>query len=79
MTPALPAGQPKVKSDEIAAELSQKWRAMDNDTKTKLTDPLLEEFAVLREVTDTKPKIIPVHVLNDVSSTMAKIICEVCL
>lgn len=51
---------------------------MDSETKVAITDPLLEELVSLREEADTRPKIAPVHVLNDVSATMAKINREVC-
>jgi hypothetical protein len=51
---------------------------MDFDTRVAVTDPLLEELVSLREAADMKPKITPVHVLNDVSATMMKINCEVC-
>ena len=61
----------------IVPELSQKWHAMSEATKIDLTDPLLEEHAALREEADTKPKVIPTHILGDVSSTMAKITHEV--
>lgn len=50
---------------------------MDKDTQIRLTDPHLEELAAAREETDTKPKIVPVHVFNDVSSTMEKVTSEV--
>ena len=51
---------------------------MDNKMKATVTDPLMEEFMLAREQADTKPKLTPVHVLNDVSATVAKIKNEVC-
>jgi len=50
---------------------------MDADTKVAVTDPLLEELVAFREEVDTKPKIMPIHVLRDVTTTMAKINQEV--
>jgi hypothetical protein len=52
---------------------------MDADTQTRVTDPYLEEFAASREEADMKPKIIPIHVFNDVTATMAKVTREVCV
>ena len=74
---ALPPGQPKLKPVDLSGELSKKWGAMSDEMKVSLTDPLLEELEASREEADTKPKVIPIHVLNDVSSTMAKITREV--
>lgn len=50
---------------------------MDPDTKVMVTDPLMDELAASREEADTKAKIAPVHILNDVSATMAKVNREV--
>ena len=50
---------------------------MTPEDKAAVADPLLEELVLLREAADTKPKIAPVHVLNDVSATMGKIQREV--
>ena len=50
---------------------------MSPETKVTVTDPLLEELISSREEADIKPKIAPVHVLNDVSATMTKINREV--
>lgn len=75
--PALEPGQRKLTSSVVAKEISLAWNAMDDETKVRLTDPLMEELAASREELDTKPKIIPIHVRNDVSSTMAKITREV--
>ena len=52
---------------------------MDSEMKAAITDPLLEELAASREEADTGAKTTPVHVLNDVTATMAKITREVCL
>ena len=52
---------------------------MDPETKMAVTEPLMRELKVSREEADTKPKIVPVHILNDVSATMMKINREVCL
>lgn len=73
----LPPGQPKLKSNDIAKEVAQRWNRMDSDTREAITDPLLDELMSMREEADTKPKIAPVHVLNDVSATMMKINREV--
>ena len=51
---------------------------MDPEVKVAVTDNLMEELIASREEADTKAKIALVHVLNDVSATMAKINCEVC-
>lgn len=51
---------------------------LDSGTKVALTDPLLQELVTWREEVDTKPKITPIHVLKDVTATMAKINQEVC-
>ena len=51
---------------------------MDPETKLAVTEPLMEELVASRKEADTKAKIAPVHVLNDVSATMAKINREVC-
>ena len=51
---------------------------MDPEMKAAATDPFMEEFLALREEADTKTKIAPVHVLNDVTATMTKITREVC-
>ena len=51
---------------------------MDPEMKTAATDHLLEELVTSREEADAKAKIAPVHILNDVSATMAKINREVC-
>lgn len=50
---------------------------MDKETQAAVTDHLIEEIMASREEADTKAKIVPVHVLNDVSGTMAKITREV--
>lgn len=42
-----------------------------------ITDPLMDELMASREEADTKAKIAPVHILNDVSATMARINREV--
>ena len=73
----LPAGQPKLKSNDIVGEVSMKWKKMDTELKVAITDPLLEELIASREEADTRAKITPVHVLNDVSATMAKVNREV--
>lgn len=75
--PELPAGQPKLQSTDIAKEVSKRWNAMDPETKVAVTDPLMKDLVASREEADTKAKITPVHVLNDVSATMAKINREV--
>ena len=76
-TSELPAGQ-KLKSNDVVGEISRKWKMMDSETKVAVTDPLMEELVALQEEADTKAKIAPVHVLNDVNATMAKITREVC-
>ena len=73
----LPAGQPKLKSTDIVSEVSIKWKAMDPEMKVAVTEPLMKELVASREEADMKAKIAPVHVLNDVSATMAKINREV--
>ena len=75
--PELSTGQPKLKSNDIVGKVSKMWNMMDTKTKVAITDPLIDELAVSQEEADTKTKIVPVHVLNDVSATMAKINCEV--
>jgi len=75
--PELPAGQQKLKSNNIVGEVSKRWNTMDQEMKVALTDPLMEDLIALRQEADTKPKIAPVHVLHDVSTTMAKINREV--
>ena len=50
---------------------------MDADMQIALTDPHLGELAASQETADKMPKIIPIHVLNDVTSTMAKVTREV--
>ena len=70
-------GQPKLKPNDITHELSQEWSKMDAETKAELTNPLIEELRLAQEEADTKPRIMPVHVLNDVSATVAKIKREV--
>jgi len=50
---------------------------MSNDEQVVATDGLLEELVEARQKADTKAKITPVHILNDVSATMAKINREV--
>ena len=80
ITPSeLPAGQPKLKSNDIVGEVAKTWNMMDSETKVIVTDPLMEGLVASREEADTKAKITPVHVLNDVSATMAKITREVSL
>ena len=51
---------------------------MGPEVKVAVTNNLMEELVASREEADTKAKIAPVHVLNDVSATMAKINREVC-
>jgi predicted pyridoxine 5'-phosphate oxidase superfamily flavin-nucleotide-binding protein len=74
----LPAGEPKLKSTDIVRELSEQWKVMDPDTKVAVTDPLLDELETWRKEIENKPKITPIHVLNDVTATMTKINGEVC-
>ena len=50
---------------------------MSDDAKAAVTDGLLEDLATAREEMDTKAKATPVHILNDVSATVAKITREV--
>jgi hypothetical protein len=73
----LPAGEPKFKSNEVVGDISKMWSTMDPETKVAVTDPLMEELVTLREEIDTKVKLTPVHTLNDVSATIAKINHEV--
>jgi hypothetical protein len=74
----LPPGQPKFKSDDIAKDVAEQWNVMDPEMKAAVTNPFLEELVASRNEADTKPKITPVHIFNDVSATMAKINREVC-
>ena len=74
----MPPGQPKLKSNDVVKDVARQWRTMDPEAKVTVTDPLLEELKSSREEVDTKPKIAPVHVLNDVSAMMTKINREVC-
>jgi hypothetical protein len=74
----LPSGTPKLKSHEVAQEVSVMWNSMSRDAKAAATDGLLEQLVEARRDMDTKAKITPVHILNDVLATMAKIIREVC-
>ena len=74
----LPSGAPKLKSHDVATEVSATWNSMCHETKVMATDGLLEELAETRQEADTRAKVMPVHILNDVSATMAKIIREVC-
>jgi len=76
--PELPAGQRKLKSTDVIGEVSKKWKMMDQETKTAITDPLMEELITSRDEADTGAKIVPVHILNDVSAIMAKVTREVC-
>ena len=78
-SPELPAGQPKLKSNDVVGEISKKWKTMDLEMKVAITDPLMEELVASREEADTGAKIALVHILNDVSATMSKINCEVSL
>jgi hypothetical protein len=73
----LAPGQPKLKSNNIVKDVARQWNLMDHKAKVEATDLSLEELKALREEADVKPKIAPVHVLNDVSATMAKINREV--
>lgn len=73
----LPPGQQKLKSDDIVKEVASQWRELDDEAKVAVTDPLMEELRLAREEADTKPKITPVHVVNDVSATITKIKREV--
>lgn len=73
----LPAGQPKLRSNEVVGEISREWNMLDLEAKVVVTNPLLEELVTWREEVDTRPKITPIHVLNDVTATMAKINQEV--
>jgi hypothetical protein len=73
----LPPGHPKLKSNDIVKDVAKQWNTMSPEAKVAATDSSLEELVSLREAADTKPKIAPVHVLNDVSVTMAKINREV--
>jgi len=50
---------------------------MSGDEKVAATEGLLGELVEARQEADTKAKITPVHILNDVSATMAKINREV--
>ena len=77
--PELPAGQPKLKSNDVVGEISKKWKTMDPETRAAITDPLMEELVASREEADMGAKIAPVHILNDVSATMSKINREVSL
>ena len=77
MPQELPQGQRKLKSNNIAKEVAHQWNMMDPEAKVAVTDPLLEELVLSQEEADTKPKIVPVYFLNDVSATMGKITCEV--
>ena len=74
--PDLPAGQ-QLKANDVVREAAKKWKTMDPEMKAIITDPLIEELVALREEADTKAKVTPVHVLNDVSATMTKITREV--
>jgi hypothetical protein len=51
---------------------------MSLNEKSAATDSLLEELVTARREMDIKAKVTPVHILNDVSATMAKIVREVC-
>lgn len=51
---------------------------MSDNAKVVATDGPLEELIKARQETDTKAKVTPVHILNDVSATIAKIVREVC-
>lgn len=74
---ALPAGEPKLRSNQVAPELSKEWAAMDREMQAAATDPLMEELRAHREEVETRPKITPVHVLKDVTATIAKLTKEV--
>ena len=74
--PDLPAGQ-QLKANDVVREAAKKWKTMDPEMKPIITDPLIKELVALREEADTKAKVTPVHVLNDVSATMTKITREV--
>ena len=73
----LSPGQPKLKSNNIAGEATQEWNVMDAEKKAEVTNPLIEELVLVRKEADTKLRITPVHILNDVSATVAKIKHEV--
>jgi len=72
----LPSGA-KLKSNNIVGEVAETWRSMSSDEKVSATEGLLGELVEARQEADTKAKITPVHILNDVSATMAKINREV--
>ena len=74
----LSPGQRKLRSADIAGEAAIQWHAMDEETKAVVTDAPMEELKLAQEEADTKPKITPAHILNDVSTTVAKIKREVC-
>ena len=74
----LSPGQPRLRSNNVAGEAAREWNAMDAEKKAEITNPLIEELVLARKEADTKPRITPVHVLNDVSATVAKIKHEVC-
>jgi hypothetical protein len=74
----LPVGEPKLKSNDIAGEVSKAWNMLDAEMKIAVTDPLMKEFVELREEMETKAKLTPVHTLKDVSATISKINREVC-
>src|ERR1700733_10808251 len=54
------------------------WNLMSDDAMAAATDHLLEDLVKSREEAATKTKTLPIHILNDVSSTMTKIVREVC-
>lgn len=73
----MPSGQPKLKANEVVKDIAKQWNTMGPEAKAAVTDNLLKELVSSREDAGTKPKIVPVHIFNDVSVTMAKIKCEV--
>ena len=74
----LPPRQHKLKSNDIVKEAASQWCELDDEAKAAVTDPVMEELMLAREEANMKPKITPIHVLNDMSATIAKIKCEVC-
>lgn len=72
----MPSGA-KLKSNDVVGEVAKMWKSMSDNAKVAATEDLLDELVEARQEADTKAKITPVHILNDVSATMAKINREV--
>jgi hypothetical protein len=77
--PEIPSGQPKLRSNVVVQQISKRWREMDKETQVVVTNPLMDGLIAAQEEAETKVKIVPVHILNNVTVMISKITCEVCV